>query len=137
MSDPVDTEALAAEAQSFEDEKTSPELRVRPPARNDDTHRPIVIVAFADGRRRGRIIELLRGDGWNALEAHDAEEIVEMTVSLAPHVLLVDAELRQWAGCRGGASVQAQLVPEAGHGWANLDASRRTLAFLGDHLLAR
>ncbi|MBC7374738.1 MAG: hypothetical protein H7323_12180 [Frankiales bacterium] len=50
---------------------------------------------------------------------------------------LVDAELRQWAGCRGGASVQAQLVPEAGHGWANLDASRRTLAFLGDHLLAR
>ncbi len=50
---------------------------------------------------------------------------------------LVDAELRQWAGCRGGGSVQAQLVPEAGHGWAGLDASRRTLAFLDDHLLAR
>ena len=50
---------------------------------------------------------------------------------------LVDAELRQWAGCRGGGSVQAQLVPEAGHSWSNLDASRRTLAFLDDHLLAR
>ena len=46
------------------------------------------------------------------------------------------AEVRQWVGCRGG-SVQAQLVSQAGHGWAGLDASRRTLAFLGDHLLKR
>lgn len=48
-----------------------------------------------------------------------------------------DVEVRQWVGCRGGSSVQALLVPDAGHGWATLDASRRTLDFLGDHLLAR
>ena len=44
------------------------------------------------------------------------------------------AEVRRWEGCRGG-SVEALLIPEAGHGWGNLDASRRTLAFLRQRLL--
>ena len=47
-----------------------------------------------------------------------------------------DLEVRRWEGCRGG-SVEAQLVPEVGHGWVKLDATRRTRAFLVDHLLER
>ncbi len=94
MSDPAELDVPEAEVQSFEEEKTSPEFRLRVPARHDDSARPIVVVAYQDNRRRGRIIELLRGDGWNALEAHDAEELIEMAVSLAPHVILVDADLR-------------------------------------------
>lgn len=46
------------------------------------------------------------------------------------------AEVRRWGGCRGGTTVEAMLIPRAGHGWANLDASRRTLAFLRLRLLA-
>ena len=46
------------------------------------------------------------------------------------------AEVRRWEGCRGGSSVEALLIPDAGHGWGNLDASRRTLAFLRLKLLA-
>jgi polyhydroxybutyrate depolymerase len=49
------------------------------------------------------------------------------------HVL--GAEVRRWEGCRGG-TVEALLIPDAGHGWGNLDASRRTLAFLRLRLLA-
>jgi polyhydroxybutyrate depolymerase len=45
------------------------------------------------------------------------------------------AEIRRWEGCRGG-TVEALLIPDAGHGWGNLDASRRTLAFLRLKLLA-
>lgn len=45
-----------------------------------------------------------------------------------------DAEVRRWEGCRGG-DVQAMLVENAGHGWARLDASRRTSEFLLTHLL--
>jgi hypothetical protein len=37
---------------------------------------------------------MLWSDGWNAVEAHDAEELVEMTLTLAPQVLLVDGEMR-------------------------------------------
>ena len=44
------------------------------------------------------------------------------------------AEVHRWEGCRGG-SVEALLIPEAGHGWGNLDASRRTLDFLRQRLL--
>jgi polyhydroxybutyrate depolymerase len=44
-------------------------------------------------------------------------------------------EIRRWSGCRGG-TVEAFLIPDAGHGWGNLDASRRTLAFLRLRLLA-
>lgn len=45
------------------------------------------------------------------------------------------AEVRRWNGCRGG-TVEALLIPFAGHGWGNLDASRRTLDFLRLKLLA-
>jgi poly(3-hydroxybutyrate) depolymerase len=45
------------------------------------------------------------------------------------------AEVRRWEGCRGGSVIEALLIPEAGHGWGNLDASRRTLAFLRQRLL--
>ena len=44
------------------------------------------------------------------------------------------AEVRRWDGCRGG-TVEALLITDAGHGWGNLDASRRTLAFLRLRLL--
>jgi polyhydroxybutyrate depolymerase len=47
-----------------------------------------------------------------------------------------DLEVRRWQGCRGG-TVEAQLVPEVGHGWVKLDATRRTREFLVDHLLDR
>jgi PAS domain S-box-containing protein len=86
----ADDDLLAA-AGGFEEEKTSPEVRVRV-VRDDG--KPIVIVATTNGRRRRRIVELLWSDGWNAVEAHDAEELVEMTLTLAPQVLLIDAELR-------------------------------------------
>jgi polyhydroxybutyrate depolymerase len=43
-------------------------------------------------------------------------------------------EVRRWVGCRGG-TVEALLISDAGHGWGNLDASRRTLAFLRLRLL--
>ncbi len=49
---------------------------------------------------------------------------------------VADAEVRQWEGCRGG-DVQAQIVTGKGHGWAKLDASRRTSEFLLSHLIAR
>ena len=45
------------------------------------------------------------------------------------------AEIRRWQNCRGG-TVEALLIPDAGHGWGNLDASRRTLEFLRSKLLA-
>ncbi|MEX2289340.1 MAG: hypothetical protein WD794_03325 [Mycobacteriales bacterium] len=48
--------------------------------------------------------------------------------------LLPDAEVRRWVGCRGG-DVEAMLVERAGHGWAKLDASRRTSEFLSAHLM--
>jgi polyhydroxybutyrate depolymerase len=48
------------------------------------------------------------------------------------HVL--GAEVRRWEGCRGG-TVEALLIPDAGHGWGNLDATGRTLAFLRSKLL--
>ena len=100
---------------------TSPELRARPPARKDDQQRPIVVVALVDSRRRARVIELLRGDGWHALEAHDAEEVVEMGISLAPQVLFVDVDLRV-AGEHSLPEVIRQHRP---------DAALRMVALLG------
>ncbi|HVE74550.1 MAG TPA: hypothetical protein VNA30_05600 [Mycobacteriales bacterium] len=44
-------------------------------------------------------------------------------------------ERRRWEGCRGG-SLEALLVTDAGHGWATLDASRRTRDFLRTRLLS-
>jgi polyhydroxybutyrate depolymerase len=49
---------------------------------------------------------------------------------------VADAEVRRWADCRGG-DVQAQIVDGKGHGWAKLDASRRTSEFLLTHLIER
>lgn len=49
---------------------------------------------------------------------------------------VADAEVRRWEDCRGG-DVQAQLVAGKGHGWAKLDASRRTSEFLLTHLIDR
>jgi polyhydroxybutyrate depolymerase len=48
---------------------------------------------------------------------------------------VLGAEVRRWEGCRGG-TVEALLIPDAGHGWGNLDGTRRTLAFLRLRLLA-
>jgi polyhydroxybutyrate depolymerase len=49
---------------------------------------------------------------------------------------VADAEVRRWEDCRGG-DVQAHLVTGKGHGWAKLDASRRTSEFLLTHLIVR
>ena len=49
---------------------------------------------------------------------------------------VADAEVRRWEDCRGG-DVQAHLVSGKGHGWAKLDASRRTSEFLLTHLIQR
>lgn len=55
----------------------------------------------------------------------------------APRTTQRDAtEVRRWDGCRGG-DVEAQLVAGVGHGWAKLDASRRTSEFLLTHLIER
>ena len=43
-------------------------------------------------------------------------------------------EVRRWASCRGGV-VEALLIADAGHGWAKLDATRRTSEFLVKNLL--
>ena len=74
MSDPADFDVPETEVQSFEDEKTSPELRLRPPPRHDDSQRPIVVVAYHESRRRGRIIERLMCNFAADLAADAAEE---------------------------------------------------------------
>lgn len=35
-----------------------------------------------------------------------------------------------WDGCRGGGSVEAQIVPDAGHGWADVGGAERALTWL-------
>lgn len=35
-----------------------------------------------------------------------------------------------WDGCRGGGSVEAHIVPDAGHGWADVGGAERALAWL-------
>jgi PAS domain S-box-containing protein len=78
------------DAMGFEEEKTSPEVRVRQAPRDDG--KPIIIVGSTNGRRRRRIVELLWKDGWNAVEAHDPEELTEMVLTLAPQVVMIDGE---------------------------------------------
>ena len=39
-------------------------------------------------------------------------------------------ELWRWSGCRGGGTVEAQIVPDAGHGWADVGGAERALAWL-------
>jgi polyhydroxybutyrate depolymerase len=41
-----------------------------------------------------------------------------------------DVEVWRWEGCRGGGSVEAQIVPDAGHGWADVGGAERALAWL-------
>jgi poly(3-hydroxybutyrate) depolymerase len=36
----------------------------------------------------------------------------------------------RWDRCRGGGSVEAQIVPDAGHGWADVGGADRALAWL-------
>ena len=115
----------ADDALGFEDEKTSPEVRVK---LIRDDGRPTIIVA-TEARGRNRIVEMLRGDGWNAVEAHDPEELVEMTLALAPQVLLVDAEMRRTDDVSLPAAIR-QHRP---------DAALRTIAIIagGDQLSAQ
>ena len=39
-------------------------------------------------------------------------------------------ELWTWKGCRGGGTVEAQIVPGAGHGWADIGGAQRAMAWL-------
>lgn len=39
-------------------------------------------------------------------------------------------ETWRWEGCRGGGTVEAQIVPDAGHGWADVGGAERALAWL-------
>jgi polyhydroxybutyrate depolymerase len=39
-------------------------------------------------------------------------------------------DLWTWKGCRGGSTVQAQIVPDAGHAWADVGGAARATSFL-------
>lgn len=41
-----------------------------------------------------------------------------------------DVESWTWSGCRGGGSVEAHIVPDAGHGWADVGGAQRALTWL-------
>jgi len=117
-----DDSELEAEAQAFEEEKTSPELRSRhAPRPLDDGMKPFAVVATPDARRRRRFVEVLRGDGWNALEAHDADEALEMVLTVAPFLAIVDPDIR---------SEKGQSVPELVK-QHRPDAALRTVAIIG------
>ena len=46
-------------------------------------------------------------------------------------------DLWTWSGCRGGSTVQAQIVPGAGHGWADVGGAARATSFLLPRLATR
>ena len=46
-------------------------------------------------------------------------------------------EVWSWTGCRGGWTVEAQIVPGAGHGWADVGGAPRSSAWLLPRLLKR
>ena len=46
-----------------------------------------------------------------------------------------DVRYVNWQGCRGGASVDLQIVAGAGHGWESVHGAARALPFLESHLL--
>ncbi len=122
MTEPADRETIERDIASFEEEKTSPELRARFQQHAvDDSQRPIAVVGILEARRRERVIGLLRADGWNALEAHDAEEILELSLSVAPFLVLVDADIR---------GMRDQSVPELLR-LQRPDAALRTVAMVG------
>ncbi len=81
------------ELASFEDRKTSPEVRARP-LRAEST-RPVGVVASLDARRRHAISEALCADGWHGVEVTGVEELLELTRTLAPQVVFADAEMRR------------------------------------------
>jgi polyhydroxybutyrate depolymerase len=41
-----------------------------------------------------------------------------------------------WRGCRGGSSIDLQIVADAGHGWESVQGAMRAIPFLESHLLA-
>ena len=38
--------------------------------------------------------------------------------------------VRRWADCRGGSTVQAHIVPDAGHDWGHVGGAARASVFL-------
>ena len=41
-----------------------------------------------------------------------------------------EVDVWSWSGCRGGGSVEAHIVPDAGHGWADVGGAQRALTWL-------
>lgn len=41
-----------------------------------------------------------------------------------------DVEVWRWDGCRGGSSIEVQIVPDSGHGWADVGGAQRALTWL-------
>jgi PAS domain S-box-containing protein len=114
---------LENEADAFEEEKTSPEVVRAPGARAPrvlEEHKPIAVIAVADGQRRRKLVELLWADGWNALEAKDADELLDICRTLTPHIALIEA---------GSALNDGAAVAEAVRA-ARPDAAMRTVGLL-------
>lgn len=114
------------EADGFEEEKTSPEvLRQHPragqprPQRAVEDHNPIAVIAVADSAHRRKLTELLWADGWNAVEAKDHDELLEMCRTLAPNIALIDA------GATQGNNSIAEIIHQS-----RPDAATRTLGLL-------
>lgn len=114
------------EADGFEEEKTSPEvLRQHPRAgqarapRAVEDHNPIAVIAVADSAHRRKLTELLWADGWNAVEAKDHDELLEMCRTLAPNIALIDA------GAMQGNNSIAEVIQTS-----RPDAATRTIGLL-------
>jgi PAS domain S-box-containing protein len=112
----------AAAASGFEEEEeTSPEVVRQRVSRPADELRPVALVGSVDGRLRKHLTDLLRTDGWNAIEAQDAPEVLELALSLAPQLLILDQVL--------GLADNAALAAAIRH--HRPDAALRTVAHLG------
>jgi polyhydroxybutyrate depolymerase len=48
---------------------------------------------------------------------------------------LADGRYVHWRGCRGGSTVDLQIVVGAGHGWESVQGAKRAMPFLEAHLL--
>lgn len=122
--DPAAT-ALEEAASGFEqsDEKTSPEVvahRRKNERAPQEPSNPICVVAVGDTQRRKKLVELLKADGWNAIEATGPDELFEVCRALAPQVALIDARMSRPDGWP---------VPEALHS-QRPDVALRTVALL-------
>ncbi len=103
------------EASGFEEEKTSPEVvrtRAHGAQRVLEELNPIAVVAVTDRVRRRRVVELLWADGWNAVEAREPDELVEICRTLAPHIALIEAEMQMADGTPVGEMLR-QVRPDA------------------------